>query len=268
MKIKINYMKTHSDPSDDEIRSYMNFDRLAEDARKQSNKNRLRKAWVSLPIALALVSVWLVTINHKQDEKGKQQTVVVNNDADTLAESGSTNQSTRKQDRGPIIDPTASEKTTRHDDQQAQVLSQEATRSEKLTGDTRSGRPAVDQPAEETHPTPSPRSVVESKDAYVQAEPRDGYAQLYTYFNDHLLYPPQAIKDSVEGIETVSFTIDVQGKPTNIAITQSLGRYFDEEAVRLISEMPHWKPATLNGRPVASQLSVPLTFELERIKKP
>ena len=76
------------------------------------------------------------------------------------------------------------------------------------------------------------------------------------------------MKDSVQGIETVSFTIDQRGTPTLITITQSLGPLFDQEAIRVIREMPAWKPATLNGRPVASQLSVPLTFELKRIIKP
>jgi protein TonB len=103
-------------------------------------------------------------------------------------------------------------------------------------------------------------------DIYVQAEPVDGYQQLYEYFNRHLTYPPAAIKDSVEGVQTVSFQINVEGKPEMIQVKQSLGVPFEIEAARLIENMPAWKPATLNGKPVASQVSLPLTFQLRRAK--
>jgi TonB family protein len=127
---------------------------------------------------------------------------------------------------------------------------------------------AVTSPSSKPPETARSEKSTPKLDVYLQAEPLEGYTHLYAYFNENLLYPPQAVKDSVEGIETVSFTIDQQGMPTLITITQSLGPLFDQEAIRLIRQMPAWKPATLNGHPVASQLSVPLTFELKRIIKP
>jgi TonB family protein len=102
---------------------------------------------------------------------------------------------------------------------------------------------------------------------YIQAEPVEGYAHLYDYFNKELIYPAVALQDSIQGVLTVSFTINKDGLPENLQFTNSLGEPFEEEAKRLILNMPVWKPATLNNQPVASRLSLPLTFQIQAIKK-
>ena len=99
----------------------------------------------------------------------------------------------------------------------------------------------------------------------MQAEPADGYSALYAYFNSNLVYPSEALKDSIQGVETVSFVINTDGKPEKITIRQSLGEPFEKEARRLIENMPLWKPATLNGKAVPSQMSVPLTFQIQKV---
>lgn len=99
---------------------------------------------------------------------------------------------------------------------------------------------------------------------YQQAEPVDGYAKLYEYFNHELVYPSIAIPDSVQGVLTIMFTINREGYPENLEFTNSLGKAFEDEARRLIQRMPLWKPALLNGQPVPSRMSLPLTFELQK----
>ncbi len=104
-------------------------------------------------------------------------------------------------------------------------------------------------------------------DIYLEPEPVLGYPHLYEYFNTNLRYPQEALKDSVQGISTITLIISPNGKPDQLKITQSLGKAFDSEALRLIAGMPDWKAATLNGRPVASKISLPLTFKIEVLKK-
>ena len=101
--------------------------------------------------------------------------------------------------------------------------------------------------------------------AYAQAEPLDGYPVLYEYFNKHLVYPVGAVKDSVEGVVNVVFSIDITGKAKNIIIENSLGLLFDKEAIRLVENMPLWKPASYNGKAVPGKISLPITFELKKI---
>ncbi|HTF21476.1 MAG TPA: energy transducer TonB [Chryseolinea sp.] len=275
MKIKINSMETNSNLSDDEIRSYMNFDKIVESARKHSAKRRIRYSWIALPAILALVSVWLVIDNHRQNE-GRSTHLAK---ASKIGSSGS--HETANDSEGPAnpgrqsatTDSTsASEKRTASDVNAAGAKGRrnralESTKSEspRKISSARSIPGAANELPKQSVTPPGETSA---KDTYVQAEPRQGYTHLYAYFSEQLSYPPQAVKDSIEGIETVSFTIDERGRPTHISITHSLGSAFDQEAIRLIREMPDWTPATLNGSPVASQLSVPLTFQLKRIKKP
>lgn len=99
---------------------------------------------------------------------------------------------------------------------------------------------------------------------YVQSEPVDGFPDLYAYFGRELSYPEVA--DSLEGVVVVVFTINPQGRPEKITIEKSLGLAFDQEAIRLIENMPDWKPATFNHEPVSSRLSIPITFQIQRIK--
>ena len=100
---------------------------------------------------------------------------------------------------------------------------------------------------------------------YISAEPELGYPHLYSYFEEQLRYPKEALKDSLQGIITASFVLNAKGEPEQIEILNSLGKPFDEEVNRLINDMPVWKPARLNGKAVASKISLPFTFSI--IKK-
>ena len=273
MKIKINFMETKANPSDDEIRSYMNFDNLVENARMQSGRKRMRYIWIALSVALMLVPLWLVINNQPQKEVHKQ---FAGTEGDSTANEGVNSSLVR-----PNLMPSAEVSPGKSVDSKVSVGNEKDISGksgiEQKHKDTLSGYRVIPQHStqsvarqstEQAGTAPQKVSTSPVKDTYVQAEPLDGYTQLYAYFNERLTYPPQAVKDSVEGIETVSFIIDERGKPTQISITHSLGALFDSEAMRVIKEMPDWRPATLNGRPVASQLSVPLTFQLNRIKKP
>jgi TonB family protein len=273
MKFKINFMETKSNPSDDEIRSYMNFDNLVENARKLSGRRRLRHVWIAVSVALTLVPAWLIINNQQQKEMRAQLTGI---DTDSTANDGLTNSLARPNltspDKVSPVDSVEGTDSVVEKKKKSVKGDIEKTRDDAPSAYSaipeRSTQTGTRQPTTEAATLPQVGSTLAVNDTYVQAEPLDGYTQLYAYFSEHLTYPFQSVKDSVEGIEMVSFIIDEGGKPTNILITHSLGAPFDEEARRVIKEMPAWRPATLNGDPVASQLSVPLTFQLNRIKKP
>ena len=99
---------------------------------------------------------------------------------------------------------------------------------------------------------------------FTEAEPIDGYPAIYQYFNRELKYPMEVSNDSTEGIMMVSFAINKRGRPEAIRITNSLGKAFEKESMRVIENMPLWKPATINGEPTVVRLSVPLTFSITK----
>lgn len=99
---------------------------------------------------------------------------------------------------------------------------------------------------------------------YVAAQPLQGTDHLYTYFEENLAYPEIALNDSIEGVLEVQFTVLADSSITDITVIKSLGAPFDKEAIRVIQAMPRWIPATANGEPVSSRLSIPLTFNIEK----
>lgn len=100
--------------------------------------------------------------------------------------------------------------------------------------------------------------------AYEEAYPVDGIDSLYNYLNEAIKYPENvSLKDSIEGTSIVHFTISKEGMPTDISVSNSLGIEFDLECIRLIKNMPAWKPAKSNGKPVDSKMSVPISFSIQ-----
>jgi protein TonB len=81
-------------------------------------------------------------------------------------------------------------------------------------------------------------------------------------------YPDKALEDGISGHVTVAFTIDENGKVRNPVVTEGLGGGCNESALRIISRMPQWVPATLNGQKVARRKTIRITFTQNDEKRP
>lgn len=100
---------------------------------------------------------------------------------------------------------------------------------------------------------------------YEKAFPIVGMDSLSNYFNENLKYPERVDKkQGIEGTVNVIFTITKEGDASKIEIQNSLGEAFDEECIRLISNMPRWEPAVRNGKAVDSKVSLQLSFNIEK----
>lgn len=123
--------------------------------------------------------------------------------------------------------------------------------------------PSLDKDANTREPaqkiTKSP-AIVES---FIEASPQAGYTSLYEYFSLNLKFPEKAKEDSVTGTVLVEFVVSEKGKIEKIKVIKGLSTELDIEAKRLISEMPDWKPASINGKCVSTKLTLPLSFSLE-----
>jgi TonB family protein len=87
-----------------------------------------------------------------------------------------------------------------------------------------------------------------------------GMTALQQMVNDSLVYPAEAIERKIEGTVYVTFVIDTSGDVRNAEVTGSVHYLLDEEALRFVSTMPTWTPATRNGLPVDSNFIMPITF--------
>ncbi len=242
MKQKIKIMRNRPQPSDEEIQSYMNFDRLLSDRKMALHVSRttLILKWVApiLLITVGIVAFLRMTNNSRtpiEAEREAQESVV----------------NPQKITPSFPLD-SATEKT-------------EGVEIEKDESKTISPE-KVHEATTERSPIKGEVDAELKESGYVQAEPVNGYSLLYEYFNENLVYPAEALQDSIQGVQTISFVINVHGEAEQIEIVESLGEPFERECRRLIEDMPEWKPATLNGKPVASRISLPLTFQIHKIK--
>lgn len=91
-----------------------------------------------------------------------------------------------------------------------------------------------------------------------------GDGELMKYIAEHLDYPRQAIRLNIEGTVMISFMIDRDGSVKEVTVVRGIGMGCDEEAVRVISSMPAWKPGKQNGTAVRVRRILPIKFKLAR----
>jgi periplasmic protein TonB len=91
-----------------------------------------------------------------------------------------------------------------------------------------------------------------------------GQSALETYINNNIEYPQQAIDNNTEGTVSVQFAVDEQGNISNVkAIGDKVGDGLEEEAVKIVSQMPRWSPGQIKGKNVKTWRILPVTYKLE-----
>ena len=93
------------------------------------------------------------------------------------------------------------------------------------------------------------------------ADPRQ-FLEKWVY--QYLRYPPEAVRDGIQGTVQVNFIIDKDGKVRDVSIAKSVDPLLDEEALRVISASPKWRPGRLRGEKVRTSMTIPVEFRLEK----
>jgi TonB family protein len=119
--------------------------------------------------------------------------------------------------------------------------------------------------------TPVPGSD-EKEDVYTKVanmpEYPGGMDALVAFLVKNIKYPEKAKKDTVTGVVHVCFIVETDGSVTHVKAKQGIGSGCDEEAVRVVSMMPKWKPGSeKDGKPVRVQFVLPINFTLDGKKK-
>ena len=65
----------------------------------------------------------------------------------------------------------------------------------------------------------------------------------------------------------VDFVIDEGGNVTDVHVSRGMHASLDEEAVRVISASPKWRPGRHRGEKVKVAMTVPVDFRLEKASK-
>ena len=70
------------------------------------------------------------------------------------------------------------------------------------------------------------------------------------------------MENGVEGKVILRFVVNTDGTIGDITVLQGADSSLNEEAVRVVSEMPQWSPGRQNGRPVRVYYTVPVHFKI------
>ncbi|UFH54290.1 energy transducer TonB [Spirosoma sp. KNUC1025] len=89
-----------------------------------------------------------------------------------------------------------------------------------------------------------------------------GMDKFTDYLKKNLHYPKAARKAKLEGSIVVNFVVTEDGRITDVKLYNSLGLGTDEEALRLIENMPNWTPGKQAGKAVNVRYNLPINFRL------
>ena len=92
---------------------------------------------------------------------------------------------------------------------------------------------------------------------------KGGKSGLVRYFSSNLRYPQEAIDQDVEGGVKVRFVVEPNGRISNPEILEGIGSGCDEEAMRLVLNMPAWIPGELADKKVSVYSQLLIKFELQ-----
>jgi protein TonB len=92
-----------------------------------------------------------------------------------------------------------------------------------------------------------------------------GYGAFMEYIQNNLVYPPIAIELGIQGSVTVKFVVEKSGKISNVSIVRGIPGCpeCNQEALKVISDMPNWIPAKNNGKTSRQWNTLPITFSLK-----
>ncbi len=91
-----------------------------------------------------------------------------------------------------------------------------------------------------------------------------GENSLRTYIENHIKYPENALDNSKEGTVKISFAVDEQGRIFSpYVISPKLGYGLEEEAIRVVKQMPKWIPGQIKGASVKTRFTLPISYKIE-----
>ncbi|TGY76469.1 energy transducer TonB [Lepagella muris] len=86
---------------------------------------------------------------------------------------------------------------------------------------------------------------------------------LMKWIGENMHYPENAYKNGIQGRVIVKLVIGKDGSVKDTKIIKGVDKELDKESLRLVKSMPKWKPAEIDGKPVASYFTMPISFKIK-----
>ena len=97
----------------------------------------------------------------------------------------------------------------------------------------------------------------------VMPEYPGGMEALLEYMMNNVKYPEKAEKQKIEGRVIVGFIVEKDGSISEVHSLKAVHPLLDQEAMRLVNNMPKWKPGKVKGKAVRVSFALPVNFNLK-----
>jgi TonB family protein len=91
-----------------------------------------------------------------------------------------------------------------------------------------------------------------------------GEKAMFRYLGQNIRYPEAAIKENIQGRVTAKFIVEKDGSIEHVEILNGPHPDMNNEVVRLLRQMPKWKPAKQKGKPVRVYYTLPVVFSMSK----
>jgi TonB family protein len=98
--------------------------------------------------------------------------------------------------------------------------------------------------------------------AEVMPEFPGGMPEMVKYLLENMIYPEEMKENGIEGRIFVQFVVTKTGSVENVTIARGIDG-LNREAIRLVKQMPNWKPGINNGKEVNVKMIIPIRFSLQ-----
>lgn len=90
-----------------------------------------------------------------------------------------------------------------------------------------------------------------------------GELALRKWIANEIKYPVIAQENGIQGKVYVTFVVGKDGSISNATIARGVDPSLDKEALRVVNQLPKWKPGKQRGKPVNVSYTVPINFVLQ-----
>ncbi len=89
-----------------------------------------------------------------------------------------------------------------------------------------------------------------------------GDEKLMEWISQHIQYPQNAYNSHIQGRVIIQFLVNEDGSVGDAQIIRSVFPSLDEEALRVVTTLPKFNPAILDGKAVEYWFTIPIIFRL------
>ncbi|HUB61467.1 MAG TPA: TonB family protein [Puia sp.] len=100
------------------------------------------------------------------------------------------------------------------------------------------------------------------KKFFAESEFPGGIPYWLRFLNKTLRYPDSAVDHEIQGTVVIGFKISTDGTASDFQVVQSVDKFLDAEAMRVLQLSQQWEPAVIGGIYTESYKLQPIVFKL------